>query len=360
MRAGWRATIAGADWRAIATTYAIGTAGGLVGAAIGLPLGFMMGALVVIATIALRRWRPLGRAVSMPAWLRKAFVPVLGVAIGGAFTPEVIAEMRRWGPSFLALAVFVPVAQVTGFAIYRAGGIPLQESLLGAMPGGSLEAIMVGEDLGADTRLITVLQLVRVVAAVVSIPMIFAWLTGGLVGSAAGVVLPGADAPADGAELALLFALGVAGYVIGIGFGIPAGQLVVPMVLSAAAHLAGIVDAAPPGGLIALVQIVIGCSLGARFANADAGALYRCLRLGLVNAAAMLLLALGAAVLLGPVIGQPGEAVFLAFAPGGLAEMGLIAVSLDASIVFVTTHHIARIVLSVALVQVIAARLRPG
>ena len=51
-------------------------------------------------------------------------------------------------------------------------------------------------------------------------------------------------------------------------------------------------------------------------------------------------------------------AVFLAFAPGGLAEMGLIALSLQMSVVYVTAHHVLRIVLSVLIAQFLSRRLR--
>jgi hypothetical protein len=66
-----------------------------------------------------------------------------------------------------------------------------------------------------------------------------------------------------------------------------------------------------------------------------------------VNAGVALGIAFGFASVLAPWVGEPTEAVFLAFAPGGLAEMSLIALSLQMSVVYVTIHHVARIVLSV-------------
>jgi hypothetical protein len=48
--------------------------------------------------------------------------------------------------------------------------------------------------------------------------------------------------------------------------------------------------------------------------------------------------------------------VFLAFAPGGLVEMGLIALSLNLSVVYVTAHHLLRIILAVAFARLAWAR----
>ena len=50
------------------------------------------------------------------------------------------------------------------------------------------------------------------------------------------------------------------------------------------------------------------------------------------------------------ITGIPLPALVLAFAPGGLAEMSLIALALGVDAAFVSTHHIVRIVLIVSLV----------
>ena len=55
-------------------------------------------------------------------------------------------------------------------------------------------------------------------------------------------------------------------------------------------------------------------------------------------------------------VGEPVAAVFLAFAPGGLAEMTLIALSLKINVIYVTVHHVGRIVLAVSLAK-LGARL---
>ena len=65
-----------------------------------------------------------------------------------------------------------------------------------------------------------------------------------------------------------------------------------------------------------------------------------------------LLLALGFAFALHALVGEPVAAVFLAFAPGGLAEMSLIALSLNLSAIYVTAHHVARIVLAVTAAKI--------
>ncbi|MGB8814189.1 MAG: AbrB family transcriptional regulator, partial [Paracoccaceae bacterium] len=107
-------------------------------------------------------------------------------------------------------------------------------------------------------------------------------------------------------------------------------------------------------------QVVVGSVLGARFAGLPPGALWVAARLAVANVGAALVLAFGFALVVGPLMGQPVAAAFLAFAPGGLAEMSLIALSLQMSVVYVTVHHVARIVLSVTIARAMAARVLAG
>jgi hypothetical protein len=116
----------------------------------------------------------------------------------------------------------------------------------------------------------------------------------------------------------------------------------------------------PPQWAVTLTQLVVGSSLGARFAGLPRGTLLRALKLALLNAAASLALAIAFAAVLAGWVNEPAGAVFLAFAPGGLAEMSLIALSLQMSVVYVSAHHVARIVLSVTMAQLLSRRIRPG
>ena len=79
--------------------------------------------------------------------------------------------------------------------------------------------------------------------------------------------------------------------------------------------------------------------------------------MAVVNAAIALSLAVMAAALLAPLVREPVAAVFLAYAPGGLAEMSLIALSLHVSVVYVAAHHVARIMIAVGMAQLAGPRL---
>ena len=78
---------------------------------------------------------------------------------------------------------------------------------------------------------------------------------------------------------------------------------------------------------------------------------------------AMLAIASLIAVLIGPATGQSFEVLLITFAPGGVNEMALVALSLDANPAFVTLHHVFRIgitVLALGMMKRLLTRRRAG
>ncbi|MEL6196975.1 MAG: AbrB family transcriptional regulator, partial [Pseudomonadota bacterium] len=58
------------------------------------------------------------------------------------------------------------------------------------------------------------------------------------------------------------------------------------------------------------------------------------------------------------VTAENAKAIILAFAPGGVSEMSRVALSLQISVLFVTAHHVARILFIVFRVKPVHAWLR--
>ena len=344
------------DLPAVALTYLAGTAGGLVAKALHLPLPMLIGSLVTVAALAILGLRPFGQAVQAPQALRMVFVPIIGVAIGAAFRPGLQAEAAVWWPTLLAVVVFVPIVHVLGYRAVRAvGRVDPVTAWFGTAPGGLIEAVELGEQAGAEVRMLTMLQFLRLIVVIVMVPLAFSIMAGRALGSAAGASL-GAAGSLGAGDVAILVAAAVVGAVAGRRLRLPAGHVTGPILLSGAAHMAGWTETVPPFWLIAMAQVVIGTSLGVRFAGMPRGQFRQALGLASLNVAITLTVAAGIAVALHGAVGEPMAAVFLAFSPGGLVEMGLVALSLNMSPVYVTAHHVLRIVLAVTVARIGAGR----
>lgn len=334
-----------------------GLAGALLAAWLGLPMPFMLGGILgaglTVATVE-RRQGPTD--LRIPKYLRMGFVAVIGTMIGAGFSPDLLAVLPGFWPSVLAMLAFIGLSHGAGYVVMRrVGGYGRIDALFAAMPGGLVEAQILGERAGADPRRLAVQHFIRIVLVVSLVPLIFWVATGDAVGSAAGQSL--GRVAWNWADLGLIAAISAIGMAAGPVLRLPAGHLMGPLFLCAGLQVAGLVTLAPPGWLLDLAQLVVGVGLGAQFSGLGRGILLRGLGTGIVAVAAMLVIGFALALALAPLVPAGPAALFLAYAPGGVTEMNLIALSLDLSPVVVAVHHLARIVLTVLITSRVAARL---
>jgi membrane AbrB-like protein len=235
-----------------------------------------------------------------------------------------------------------------GYALYRRGGLARAEAYYSAIPGGLIESVQMGEEAGADVRVLITLQTLRLIGTIIAVPLIFLALTGHTVGSAAGTTMVGASVPLTLQDVGLMIAAGLIGAQAGKWLRLPGYIITGPLLCSAALHATGLMQAIPPGWLVSVTQVILGTGLGVRFVGMDRKVLIKCGKLAAANGAFALVLAFVFAELVHIFAGEPLAAAFLAFAPGGLAEMSLVALSLNMSVIYVTAHHVLRIVLAVS------------
>lgn len=349
----------GLPWPGILATFALGAVGVGVALVLHLPLPWLLGPLLIVGGASMLGVRLMGRPPAVPQKWRYALVPIVGVAIGAAVPPDILDHVSRWWITLLALLVFVPVAHALAYALYRRlGGIDRPTAYFGAMPGGFIEALEMGEANGARMDMLVALQFLRLALCIVAIPIVFALLTGQNVGSGA-VPMPGSNVPLALWDVALLVAAGVGGWWVGAKVRLPAAVLTGPLIASAVLHALGLTQATSPDWAVALTQWVMGTTLGARFSAFTRSALWLAMRLAAANVILTLAVAATMALALAGPVGQPVPAVILAFAPGGISEMSLVALSLQLGTVFVTLHHLVRIVLAVIVARIGWRWLRP-
>ncbi len=357
IRLNWPAAKVSADPASFVWAALVGISGGFTARALGLPLPMLLGSVLSVGALALSGARPFGLEPRVPRSLRLFFIPIIGVSIGATFTADLAGELVHWLPSLIALVAFIPAAHAAGYTILRrVGGIDRVTAYYGSVPGGLVEAVMMGEEAGADSGTLVMLQFMRLILCILIVPLGFTLATGHAVGSSAGVAI-GAGVTLTPAGWLVLGLSGLVGALLGQRLRLPAAYLTGPLLVSGVVHLAGWVEGAPPGWLVGVTQLVIGISLGGRFAGMAPALFLRAARLSTLNVLAVLALAALAALALAGPVGERWEAVFLAYSPGGLAEMSLVALSLDLSVLYVTAHHVARIVVSVAVARLFARRI---
>lgn len=328
-------------------TLALALAGAAIFYAAHLPLPFLFGPMTACLIAALA-----GAPIKGMGQVSVAARTILGVAVGASITPEVIGRLPQMAGSVALVPVYVVLIGLVGVPFFRRLGFDPVTSWYAAMPGGLQDMVAFGQEAGADVRALSLIHATRVFAIVIVVPLIMTGLYGATLTGAIGAPLR--DVPLT--ELALMAAAALIGWKGGERIGLFGASILGPMIVTAALSLTGLVHVRPPAEAIQTAQLLIGIGIGVQYVGVTLRELRSFVLSGL--AFVLILAALTAAfteavTLMG--IASPVEA-FLAFAPGGQAEMTVLALVAGADLGFVILHHLTRIVL-VILGAPMAARL---
>ena len=322
-------------------TLALGAAGGWLATQINLPLPWMIGAMVATTIGSLA-----GLNLFVHRWVRGPNVAVLGVMLGSSFAPGVIARFGEWLTTIAGLAVYVfLVTAILYWYFRRYGHFDRVTAFFAASPGGLNEMVIVGRELGGDDRMIALVHGARILMVVMAIPIGFMIFED---------YRPSTRPPMGAAlfqqpwrEALILGSCALVGAFAARAIRLPAAFVVGPMLLSALVHILGWSESRPPGFLIGLAQVVLGSGVGARFAGVKLFTIARVLLLSVGSTLVMVGLTAIFALVLRRAADTSIEAVILAYAPGGLAEMSLVALALAIDSAFVASHHVLRIIMIV-------------
>lgn len=337
--------------------YGSSLAGALIALTFGFPLPFLLGSLIGSAAFSVKYFSWTSARLTYPKPIRAAFIAIIGTLIGTTFTPEVLGLMSALWPSLLAMPLFIGLATGIGFLIYRyIGGYDIVTSAFSSLPGGLIESVLFGEKLGGQVDTLSLQHFTRVIVVVVSVPFLFFLWTGELVGTAAGLTLE--TSPAHWQDWLAVFGIAALGYAASTKVKITAGHMIWPLFFSAGLNASGVADISGPSLLLNIAQLSVGAALGTNFAQATLRRMMQGLGLGVIYVAANLLLATGFAWVLIHVVALDQSTLLVSYAPGGLTEMAVIALSLGVSPILVATHHLYRIIATVFAASLLAKYLQ--
>jgi membrane AbrB-like protein len=333
-------------------TIAGAAAGAVLFQALNVPLAYILGGLVGSAIVT-------NAAAPMKGgrYLRRGGQLLVGAAVGGLLSPDVVGELGRLLPLMLAVALAANLtALVLAVPLAWIAGVSRLTGLLSCLPAGMAEMATLARALGAHEQTVTIVHTLRVVLIVTLIPI---WL-----GVSGGMQAPPTPPVglAEGAELLAVVLLGGAIAAAASRFGVLNPWVIVPMLLCLAAVAAGIELPLLPTGLQVAAQIAIGASLGLRFRLEHFRSLPRAALAGIFSGLVLIgvsgILFAWAVEALG---GLGYETATMAVMPGGLGEMIAAASALGVLPATVAGFQITRSILTnifaPPLIRVAVARL---
>ena len=314
----------------------------------GLPLPFLFGpmAACLVAALAGAPLRGMGQ-ISVGART------ILGVAVGASITPALVHQLPAMAASLALIPIYITVIALIGVPFFnRFCRFDPVTSFYAAMPGGLQDMVIFGEAAGGNVRTLSLVHATRVLVIVTLAPILLTHLYGVSLRNPIGV--PASTIPTG--ELVFMFVAAVIGWKGGERVRLFGASILGPIIVAAIFSLAGLIHMRPPKEAILLAQFLIGMGIGVHYVGVTFRELRQVVLSGIafVTLLALLTAAFTELVMIAG-LARPVEA-FLAYAPGGQAEMTVLAIVTGADLSFVVTHHLARIILVISGAP-IAARL---
>ncbi|SFC95452.1 AbrB family transcriptional regulator [Klenkia taihuensis] len=256
--------------------------------------------------------RPLGA----PKQAMTGAQAVVGVSIGALVSLSTLETIAAdWLPVVAVTVGTLLLSVLAGRLMALQPGVSRVTGAFAMIAGGASGITVMARELGADARMVAVLQYLRVLLIVVTMPVVAAVAFG-----ASG----GGTAPADtgpGLWAGLLFTLvsAAVGYPLARLARLPVAALLGPMLVAATLDLTGLSrGASVPALLEAAAFLVIGLQVGLSFTRDSLRVVGRALPLALLLIVALVVASAGLGLVLSATADVSPLTAYLATTPGGL------------------------------------------
>lgn len=320
--------------------------------ALGFPSPVLFGALLAGMTLALSRWGP----PSMPGGLGTIGQGLIGVVIGALAQPATLRVVAGHSVAVVAVCLATLVLSLGLGQGLRLHGVSAVTAAFASVAGGASGIVAMARDLGADDRVVGVVQYLRVLIIMLGMPLVTTLVFRpdhgrGVLGT------PESSGWLSGSAFVLV-SLG-AGMLLSRLLPFPAGGVLVPMVVAAVLSLSGALGSvAVPRPVENLGYALVGMQVGLRFSRESLRTIARLLptAIGLI----VLLIAgtAGLGLLLANVTGVSPLDGYLATTPGGLYAVLAIAVDTGADVTFVLAVQVIRLLVMLLLAPLVARAFR--
>ena len=307
-----------------------------------IPLPWMLGSMFGVACITLA-----GQVYPQPKWARRSAQVFIGSALGLFFTPLIFQQLWGFLPWItIGSASVILMSLLVAPLLQKTAGLDGATTLYAISLGGASEMSAQAQEMGADAPMVALSHTVRIVLVT---------LTTSLIAGASGGALPAPNPSAQYLTLSNAAILLVCSYLVGMLFvrlHISSAWKLGALLAGCLFALSGMQGRWPQEGIV-VAQMVIGWGLGQ---NMTRSFFTRAPKAMLAMAGSTLLLmtgCMGIAWLLAQQLNIPLITAFLAMAPGGMTEMGLIAKLFGLAVPMVITFHLLRMVFALLLTQVL-------
>lgn len=332
-------------------TFIVAGLGVLVFMGLSLPLPWLLGPIVASLIAAI-----IGLPMRGIKPVNDLMRTILGVAAGATFTPALLFSMTGYWPTLLLIPVMIFVIGLIGVPYFqRIWGYDFATSYYATMPGGLQDMLVFGEEAGGNVRTLSLIHATRVLVIVVALPFILQSVWDTDLGN-----LPGAPlASIEISQLLIMSFCAVVGWQVAKRIGMFGASILGPLILAGIFALSGILTNRPPAEAIWMAQFFIGMTVGVKYAGITMAEVRRDLFAGFGFCIILIVLTIIVTEAIYATGLAPALETLLAFAPGGQAELTVLALIVGADMSFVIAHHVLRIFIVILGAPLFAKLFRP-
>lgn len=315
-----------------ATSFAVGW----VMQAIGLPAGWLLGALLTGII-----WSFFIEKLIFRSELFTLSLALVGIVIGFMVVPEEVWEYRTLLPAFL---LTLTLTLIGGIALGKFFGkwtkLSGNTAFFCCLPGGASEVIALSERYQADQRIVAAFHTARITLFVFSVPLIVGI---GTQSSGVDLVERQQELTWDIALVGLAFLLAVGVFFVSRFLAFPGAPMFLAIILGFSVHQWIVPSYSMPNIVMGVAQVLIGSVIGMRFDRSTLNELKRIGKPSIVTLALYIAMSLGLAFTFFILSPLPFYTTLLAIVPAGAAEMASTAATLEMDATVVATLQMLRV-----------------
>ena len=310
-----------------------------------IPLAWMIGPMIATSIAALK-----GFDIFMPRLALSIILIILGLHVGNYIDQNLLGQMANWIWTTIIMFFYIIISiLIVSKYLQKFSNYKEKTSIFSAAPGALGPLMILAEYEKSDLSQVATAHLIRLIIIITLFPFIIVNLY-----PAEALELEKFDYMSQNHwELVLLILVSLIFIFFFDKVKVPAALLSGTLVASGVLQIFDIASYKLPDASINFCLLILGASVGCRFANKTFKEVANNSFHGLVATVLLVLLGFVAAYIATFFVDTNFLSLILSFCPGGIYEVAVIAIAFDLEPDFVSFHHIIRLLFILFIVPVI-------
>ena len=314
------------------------------------PLAWFLGPMLVTSVVTLG-----GLKTRMPRLVLSVVLIFLGLYIGNYVDKSLFSQIHQWVWTSLIMLAYIDVSVLlVSKYLQKFSGYEEKTSIFSAAPGALGPLLILAEDQKSDLSQVATAHLIRLIIIITVIPFIVNSFHETENFKTVEIITENQNI----SHLIILIVLSIILIILFDKLKVPAALLAGTLVASGFLQITEIASYKLPPNIIDYCLLILGSSVGCRFANKSFNEIGRNALHSFVATFFLVVLGLVAALVASFVIDKNFFTLLLSYCPGGIYEVAVIAIFFDLDPEFVSFHHIIRLLLILFFVPVILRLLK--